>query len=117
MKKVELSNVINSLPSIPLHILNEIQDNPAFEFIFKFCVDSAGFVETFNRMFNASINFNIVEPKNGLEAMIDQATGFNGFAISESDLAKFIIFVYEAVYLVSQDQFQRYEQQKANNEQ
>ncbi len=68
--------------------------DPAFRLVVTQAIATEGFVEQYNRLNNVSLNL----PKNGLEVLIDQATGaadkrhreyFNGL----------LNFIYVTVYL------------------
>lgn len=85
-------------------ILLEITDNPDFELIFAESVSDKAFLETFNKLTNANVNFNAI-PKNAISYLVDQATGFDGVVASPEDMEKLVYLVYRVVYLPLKNKF------------
>lgn len=96
-------------PLLPVHILEEIKGNPAFEHVFLETVKEDEVVQAFNRMNNTSLNFKVEMPKSALDAMIFKSTGWNGLSINNEDFAKFLIFVHDHVYLPMVNEFNKHE--------
>ena len=101
-------------PVLSIDIINEINENPAFEHIFIQSSLNKDLVNSFNRLFNANLNFNALAPS-GINSLIDKATGFNGVIACEADMTKFIEFVYKSIYLQMVDNFHNFELQHENN--
>lgn len=85
-------------PNLPKAILDDIQDNPAFLTCFTNSAMNDDFVSAFNKIANANINFKALAPS-GINAMIDKATNFNGIIANDDEIAKFIMVVYDFVYI------------------
>lgn len=90
---------MSNRPLLPIHILEEIKDNPAFEHIFLETVATKEVVDNFNRLNKTSLNFEIEKPKSVIDAMIFKSTGYKGFSVKDDEFSKFLIFVYDCVYL------------------
>ncbi|EFJ8746324.1 MULTISPECIES: hypothetical protein [Klebsiella] len=72
----------------------ELLQNSGFRKVVNESISTEGFLEGYNRLNN--ITFNL--PKNGLEILIDQATGAGDRRIREY-LNDLLPFIYRAVYL------------------
>ena len=102
----------NNEPILSLEVLEEIKDNPAFLHILVTTAMDDGVVSAFNKLANTNINFKALAP-NGINALIDKATGFNGIIANNEEFGKFIFMVYEFIYLPSLNDFLEYEAQGA----
>lgn len=98
---------------LSIHILEEIKDNLAFEHIFLATIATKDIVDNFNRLNKTSLNFEIEKPKSVIDAMIFKSTGYNGLSVKDEEFSKFLIFVYDSVYLPMLNVFD--EHQALNN--
>ena len=99
-------------PILSLEVLEEINNNPAFLHILVTTAMDDGVVSAFNKLANTNINFKALAP-NGINALIDKATGFNGIIANNEEFGKFVFMVYRFIYLPSLNDFLEYEAQGA----
>lgn len=72
----------------------ELQTNPAFRLVVTEAIGTPGFLDEYNRL--NGIVFNL--PKNGLEMLIDQATGAGESRIRQY-LIELLPFIWRTIYL------------------
>ncbi|WP_243211111.1 hypothetical protein JQ760_028265 (plasmid) [Klebsiella pneumoniae] len=72
----------------------EMMRNSGFRKVVSESISTEGFLEGYNRLYNITLNL----PKNGLDILIDQATGA-GDRRTREYLNGLLPFIYRAVYL------------------
>ncbi len=86
---------------IPQEVIHTLITDPAFSFCLDRCLEEQEFISGFCRIFEVDFPR---QPRNGLEAMIDEATGYRKDAFDKFFTA-FIPFVHRVVYLPLKSQF------------
>lgn len=81
----------------------ELHCNEAFRHVIEKCLDEPELITGFCRIYQVELPR---QPRNGLEAMIDEATGYRQDTYFKF-FAAFIPFVYRVVYLPMKAQFER----------
>lgn len=81
----------------------ELHSNEAFRHVIERCLDEPELISGFCRIYEVDLPR---QPRNGLEAMIDEATGYRQDTYFKF-FAAFIPFVYRVVYLPMVAQFDR----------
>ncbi|WP_313684172.1 hypothetical protein [Pantoea sp.] len=90
---------------LPCDILATLTADPALMHIVHQCIDEPEFIENFSRLYGVSIPR---PPKNTLEAMVDEATGWRDDQYRKFFNA-FIPFVHRSVYLPLKADFEKME--------
>lgn len=87
-----MTQVIHGLPN---KIMVTLTTDPALMHIVERCLEEKEFVEQFIRLYGVGLPR---PPRNGLDAMVDEATGYRKDTY-EKFFNAFIPFVHRAVYL------------------
>lgn len=95
-----MTQVIHGLPS---NVMLTLATDPALMHLVERCLEEKELVEQFTRLFGVGLPRN---PKNALEAMVDNATGYRSDQYRQFFNA-FIPFVHRSVYLPMKAQFER----------
>lgn len=76
---------------------NAVIQSLEFMIVLHQAIEQQGFIEAYEKL--AKVKLLIVSPpKNAIEVLIDQATGFNGIMVDGDAFPAFINFVRESVY-------------------
>ncbi|MDI9768202.1 hypothetical protein QM327_16745 [Pantoea dispersa] len=84
-------------------IRRELHTNEAFRHVIERCLDEQELITGFCRIYEVELPR---QPRYGLEAMIDEATGYRQDTYFKF-FAAFIPFVYRAIYLPLKAEFER----------
>jgi len=80
---------------LPHRVIHTLMTDPAFSFCLEQCMEEPEFISGFCRVYEVELPR---QPRNGLEAMADEATGYRKDTFDKFFTA-FIPFVHRAVYL------------------
>ena len=95
-----MTQVIHGLPG---NVMLTLATDPALMHMVEKCLEEKEFVEQFTRLSGVGLPR---KPANGLEAMIDNATGYQSDQYRKF-FSEFIPFVHMSVYLPLKAQFER----------
>ena len=95
-----MTQVIHGLPS---NIMVTLATDPALMHVVERCLDEEEFVNQFIRLYGVGLPR---PPRNALDAMVDNATGYRSDQYRKF-FSAFIPFVHRAVYLPMKAQFER----------
>lgn len=87
---------------LPEEVRTCILTDPAFIFMLEKCLEEPEFISGFSRLYGVELTRN---PRNALEAMVDQATNYRKDSFDKFFTA-FIPFVHRVVYLPLKSQFE-----------
>lgn len=87
---------------LPQEVIHTLMADPAFRFCLNGCMEEPEFISNFCRLYEVDLPR---QPRNGLEAMVDEATGYRKDTFDKFFTA-FIPFVHRVVYLPLKSQFE-----------
>lgn len=87
--------------ALPRNIVEALLTEPAFSVVLERCLEEEELIAGFCRIYEVELPR---PPRNGLEAMIDKATGYQEDSYRQF-FSAFIPFVHRAVYLPLKAQF------------
>lgn len=92
---------MTAIQGLPRSIMMDLVADPAFYHVLELCLEEDELVSQFCRLYVVSPSR---QPRNGLEAMVDQVTGYRQ-ATDNNFFAEFIPFVHRCIYLPLKSQF------------
>lgn len=87
---------------LPQEVIHNLMTEPAFSICLDRCMEEPEFISNFCRLYEVELPR---QPRNGLEAMVDEATGYRKDTFDKFFTA-FIPFVHRVVYLPLKSQFE-----------
>lgn len=92
----------NKAQLLPLTLVHDLLHDPAFSEVVEHCLKEEELVTQFCRLYEMELPR---KPRNGLEAMVDEVTGYRADTFKKF-FAAFIPFVHRAVYLPLRHEFE-----------
>ncbi|MBN1085602.1 hypothetical protein JNO12_12715 [Erwinia aphidicola] len=87
---------------LPQKVIHNLMTDPAFRICLDRCMEESEFISNFCRLYEVELPR---QPRNGLDAMVDEATGYRKDTFDKFFTA-FIPFVHRVVYLQLKLQFE-----------